>query len=121
MTKFICPLLVLSMKKSNIFVYIELSKFAENLTTNMLLCKQHLKAQASYFMLIPSKYFSVDLNSEWESICKVVGIKGPGLNEGGKVTVNAVINTIDQMSSQECLAVANRIFLLFEKVKLEFA
>ncbi|WP_221391312.1 hypothetical protein [Dyadobacter sp. NIV53] len=109
------------MKKSNIFVYIELSKFVESLTTNMLLCKQHLKSQASYFLLIPSKYFSVNLNTEWESICHVVTKNGPGLNENGKVICNAVINTIDQMSAQECLAVANRIFLLHEQVKKEFA
>ena len=109
------------MKKSNIFVYIELSKFAENLTTNMLACKQHLKSQSSYFTLIPSKYFSVNLNSEWESICNAVSKSGPVLNEEGRIVSSAVINTIDQMSSQECLALSNRIFMLHEKVKKEFA
>ena len=108
------------MKKSNIFVYIELSKFAASLSTNMLLCKQHLQSQASYFQLIPSRYFSVDLNAEWESICSAVSKNVPGLNEDGKIVRNAIMNTIDQMSALECLAVANRIFMLHEKVKKEF-
>ena len=108
------------MRKSNIFVYIELSKFTESLSTNLTLCKQNLKAQASYFQVIPSKYFSVGLNSEWESICQAVKEKGPRLNEKGQIIRNAAVNTIDQMSSQECLAVANRIFRLHEKVKEEF-
>lgn len=109
------------MKKSNIFVYIELAKFTQNLTTNVSLCKEHLKAQASYFQVIPSRYFSAHLNSEWESICEAVSRKGPSLNEKGQIIRNAAMNTIDQMSSMECLAVANRVFMLHEKVKKEFA
>jgi len=107
------------MKKSNIFVYIELSKLVESLTTNVLLSKQHLKAQAGYFQLIPSRYFSDNLYPEWESICNIVKHKGPKKDESGRIIQNAVANTIDQMSPQECVAVANRILLLFEKVKAE--
>jgi hypothetical protein len=109
------------MKKSNIFVYIELSKFTQNLTTNLSFCKEHLKAQASYFQVIPSRYFSAQLNSEWESICQSVSRKGPRFDEKGQIVGNAAVNTIDQMSSMECLAVANRIFMLHDKVKKEFA
>ncbi|QRR00551.1 hypothetical protein [Dyadobacter sandarakinus] len=109
------------MRKSNIFVLIELSKLTESLTTNLLQCKENLKAQASYFQLIPSKYFSGELNREWESIYSIVSHKGPRFNERGQIIRNAIANTIDQMSSQECLMVSNRIFSLYEKVKKEFS
>ena len=109
------------MKKSNIFVYIELSKFTNSLTTNLALCKQYLKSQASYFQVIPSKYFSIDLSEEWESICELVIRKGPRFDEDGQIIRSAAVNTIDQMSEQECLAVSHRIFKLHEKVKQEFS
>ncbi|QRQ99448.1 hypothetical protein [Dyadobacter sandarakinus] len=107
------------MNKSNIFVYAELSKFVESLTSDMQLCKKHLRDQSSYFSVIPSKYFSQELNPEWESICKLVSQKGPGTNEDGKIVRNAIMNTIDQMSTQECLGVTRRILLLHEKVRNE--
>ena len=107
------------MKKSNIFVYVELSKLIDNLTANEYLSKQNLRSQASYFQLIPSKYFSDDLFGEWESICEVVKNKGPQYDENGKIITNAVINTIDQMSQQECAAISDRIISLYEKIKRE--
>lgn len=108
------------MDKSNIFVHIELSKFVAGLTANMPVSKQSLKSQAGYFNIIPPKYFSDGLSAEWEFITEEIKKKGPRFDENGRVVANAVTNTIDQMSAQECGAIATRIIKLNEKVKLEF-
>ncbi|MEO6686762.1 MAG: hypothetical protein ABIN24_12395 [Dyadobacter sp.] len=108
------------MNKSNIFVHIELSKLVAGLTTNASHLKQSLKSQAGYFNIIPQKYFSDALGPEWENITEQIKEKGPKFDQDGKVIVNAVTNTIDQMSPQECAALATRIVKLNEKVKLEF-
>ena len=108
------------MEKSNIFVRIELSKLVPGLSHDVALSKQHLISQAGYFNIIPPKYFSQALCPEWENIIRQVRKKGPKLDERGRVISNAVTNTIDQMSSQECTEIAWRITELYEKVKLEF-
>ena len=108
------------MKKSNIFVHIELSKFARELTAESSVLKDNLKAQAGYFNIITSKYFSDVLATEWEDITREVKSKGPKIDEQGRVVANAVINTIDQMSHQQCNWLVNRISTLQQKVKREF-
>ena len=108
------------MNKSNIFVHIELSKLVAGLRSETILLKQSLKSQAGYFNIIPLKYFSDVLCPEWENIIEEIKHKGPKLGFDGKILVNAVTNTIDQMSVQECAALALRIMNLNEKVKLEF-
>ncbi|WP_090338463.1 hypothetical protein [Dyadobacter koreensis] len=108
------------MNKSNIFVHIELSKLVANLTTNILLSKEYLKSQAGYFNIIPPKYFSDALSPEWQSIIEVIKHKGPKLDESGRIVSNAVLNTIEQMSSEECIALAMRIISLRDKVMQEF-
>lgn len=108
------------MNKSNIFVHIELSKLVAGLHIETFQLKQSLKSQAGYFNIIPPKYFSDALCPEWEKITEQIRHKGPKLGADGKVVVNAVTNTIDQMSHQECAALAAQIMNLNEKVKLEF-
>ena len=46
--------------------------------------------------------------------------QGPSLSNDGQVRANALVNTIDQMSAQECTDLINHIIALHEKVKLEF-
>jgi hypothetical protein len=108
------------MKKSNIFVHIELSKLVEKLSPNVSLAKENLRAQAGYFNIIPVKYFSDLLSEEWEQILKEVKRKGPRTDQNGRVLTNAVVNTIDQMSAQESIELVVRIMSLHEKVKAEF-
>lgn len=120
MTKQIQTLIILNVNKSNIFVHIELSKLVANLTTNVLLSKEYLKSQAGYFNIIPPKYFSDALSPEWQNIIDSIKHKGPKLDDDGRVVVNAVLNTIEQMSSEECIAIAMRIISLRDKVKMEF-
>ncbi|MBE9463759.1 hypothetical protein ACFP1I_08815 [Dyadobacter subterraneus] len=107
------------MNKSNIFVYIELSKLVANLTANVLLSKETLKAQAGYFNIINGKYFSDVLCPEWEQIASELKQKGPKKDQEGKIKNNAFVHTIDQMSQQECINMIFRITALYEKVKLE--
>ena len=108
------------MNQSNIFVYIELSKLAAGLTQSGNEAKRCLKAQAGYFNIIDPKYFSDNLADEWKNITMQIRKQGPSLSKDGQVRANALINTIDQMSSQECTALIHRIISLHEKVKLEF-
>ncbi|SEJ69148.1 hypothetical protein SAMN04487995_5956 [Dyadobacter koreensis] len=108
------------MKKSNIFVHIELSKFARELSADSSAMKDSLKAQAGYFNIITSKYFSDMLSTEWEDIAREVKIKGPKTDEQGRVIANAVIHTIDQMSQQQCRRLVERITSLQKKVQKEF-
>jgi hypothetical protein len=108
------------MEKSNIFVRIELSKFVGYLSKDVSLSKQQLKSQAGYFNIVLPKYFSDALSPEWENIISQVKDKGPKLDEAGRVVSHAIANTIDHMSTQECLEIVLRIMALYEKVKLEF-
>ena len=108
------------MNQSNIFVYIELSKLAAGLTQPGNEAKRCLKAQAGYFNIIDPKYFSDNLADEWKNITVQIRKQGPSLSKDGQVRANALINTIDQMSAQECTALIHRIISLNEKVKLEF-
>jgi hypothetical protein len=107
------------MDKSNIFVHVELSKLTKSLTS-IPLSKKHLKAQAGYFNIIPPKYFSDALGAEWQIIMEDIRQKGPKVDQDGKVIVSAVINTIDQMSDQECSNLVARVVHLYEKVSKEF-
>jgi len=101
-------------------VHIELSKLVASLTTNILLSKEFLKSQAGYFNIIPPKYFSDALSPEWQNITDAIKQKGPKVDADGRIVVNAVLNTIEQMSSEECIEIAMRIIDLRDKVKLEF-
>ncbi len=109
-----------TMKKSNIFVYTELSKLANGLSTDAAMAKQRLKSLAGYFNIITSKYFSEALIPEWEEIVLYVKQKGPGYDFEGKILCNAVHNTLDQMPEQQCVSIAERIITLHQKVKSEF-
>jgi hypothetical protein len=111
---------LLPMNQSNIFVYIELSKLAAGLTQPDKEAKRCLKAQAGYFNIIDPKYFSDSLADEWKNITMQIRKQGPSLSNDGQVRANALVNTIDQMSAQECTDLINRIIALHEKVKLEF-
>jgi hypothetical protein len=107
------------MNKTNIFVYIELSKLVSNLTINVLLSKELLKQQAACFNIIAGHFFSDDLNPEWENIVSELKQKGPAFDENGNIKANAFANTIDQMSHQNCIDMISRISCLYEMVKLE--
>lgn len=106
--------------KSNIFVYTELSKLVGSLNSNILLSKQYLRSQAAYFNIIVPKYFSDSLSPEWESITIQIKKMGPKFDKDGKLTANAIINTIDQMTSEECISLAMRVISLYDKVRIEF-
>ena len=108
------------MNKSNVFVYIELPKLVAKLSTNIHLVKDALKAQASYFSIISPKYFSDALSLEWKNILLQIKQSGPLLDEDGNVIVNAITNSINQMSDLECIAITMNIISLHEKVKLEW-
>ncbi len=45
---------------------------------------------------------------------------GPKFDKDGKLTANAIINTIDQMTSEECISLAMRVISLYDKVRIEF-
>ena len=109
------------MNKTNIFVYIELSKLIANLSCNEQLIQKALKQQAAYFNLIGSEFFSDTLKPEWELIVSEMKQKGPAVNEARQIQANAFSNTIDQMSAQDCLGLFFRLTYLFEKVKSELA
>jgi len=109
------------MKKSNIFAYIELTKLVEELRTSASeKLKQKLKSQSAYFNIIEPRYFSEDLINEWENILSVLKQKGAKVNEDGKVISNAISNTIDNLTDKECQSVVERVYTLYDKVKVEF-
>jgi hypothetical protein len=109
------------MKKSNIFAYIELTKLVEELRTSASeKLKQKLKSQSAYFNIIEPRYFSEDLINEWENILSVLKQKGAKVNEDGKVVSNAISNTIDNLTDKECQSVVERVYTLYDKVKVEF-
>ncbi|MHA4741327.1 hypothetical protein [Dyadobacter sp. MSC1_007] len=107
------------MNKSNIFVYIELSKFFSNLSTDVLVAKQCLKSQAGYFSIITGKYFSDTLRPEWEVLVLEMTRMGPQRDESRRVTGNAVVKTLETMTPQQCAEIVLKIVTLFTKVKLE--
>jgi len=108
------------MNKSNIFVYIELSKLVSGLTTNVLLAKNSLRIQSSYFSIIPTKYFSDDLSPEWENILRKIKFHGPLKDEDGTILMNDIVHSIDRLSQLDCVALAMSIINLHQKVMMEF-
>ena len=110
------------MKKSNIFAYIELSKFVEELKPALASekLKEQLRAQSAYFNIIEPRYFSEALISDWEGILNVIKQKGAKVNEEGKVVSNAVSNTIDHLSDRECEVLVHQVYSLYDQVKREF-
>ncbi len=109
------------MSKTNIFVYVELSKLVSNLNSNRTVSKEILKQQAGYFNVIGGNYFSETLNPEWENIVSELKQEGPAFDDNRQIKANAFINTIDRMSQQDCLNMVYRITSLYEKVKSELA
>jgi hypothetical protein len=108
------------MKKSNIFAYVEVSKLAEMLQSSSASAKEALKSQAAYFNIIDPKYFSDRLADDWLSILTTVKQYGPVLDEEGKVVQNAISNTIEKMSENECERLKSEVFSLHEKLKKEY-
>lgn len=111
------------MKQSNIFTYVELSKMIESLSISgtSVKLKERLKAQAAYFNILDPKYFSEQLSQEWEEIVAFIKKRGSQLNEEGRVVVNAVANTIDYLTEDECNDFVGRLYILHDKLKSEFA
>ena len=107
------------MDKSNIFVYIELSKLVANLTADIGLSKQQLKSQAGYFNIIPGKYFSDTLRPEWENIVLELHQNGPAQNKSGRGKTNALVNTIGRMTPEQCVDMSLRILSLYKKIQQE--
>lgn len=112
-----CTLLL--MDKSNIFVYIELSKLAANLTADIELSKQRLKSQVGYFKIIPGKYFSDTLRPEWDSIVSQIHQKDPAQSDSGRGKAHALVNTIDRMTPEQCVDMSLRVLSLYRKIQQE--
>lgn len=69
-------------KSSNIFVYLELTKFTHNLSLEVSSIKSELIAQHAYFKITPSNLFSDYLSADRNSICKKSPDSGPWLIRG---------------------------------------
>lgn len=110
------------MKKSNIFAYIELSKFVQELKscTSSPELKDKLKSQASYFKIIESRYFSDPLVADWESILAMTNRKLASVDESGLVIASSIANSINGLTIPESELLAGRLYELFEKVEREF-
>ena len=111
------------MKQSNIFTYVELSKMIASLThlSNSLKIKEQLKAQGAYFNIIQPKLFSAQLSQEWEEMVGLIKKRGSQINDEGQVVLNAVNNTINNMTEEECTKFVGRLYELHSKVEREFA
>lgn len=110
----------LIMQRSNIFAYIELSNFVDELAVDPNERPSSLLALHAYFNLIPSNMLSEELASEWDDICRIVSRSGPSLDANGRVIANAVKNTIKQMTRDECLAIVERVIELRQRVAVDF-
>lgn len=108
------------MKKSNIFAFIELTKLVNELKGDQSKLRQKLKSQSAYFNIIEPRYFSDGLVGEWESILSMIRQKGARVNEEGRVVSNAVSNTIDHLTDNECLSLVERVHSIYDSVRKEF-
>jgi hypothetical protein len=108
------------MKKSNIFAFIELTKLVGELKVDQSKLRQKLKSQSAYFNIIEPRYFSEGLIGEWESILTVIKQKGAKVNEEGRIVSNAVSNTIDHLTDNECVSLVERVHLVYDSVRKEF-
>jgi len=111
------------MNKSNIFVYIELSKMLNELNTanseSEQGCKKKLIQQSSYFKIIDRRFFSTNLEQDWERILNLVSFKGGKLNERGKQISSPYTHTIESLTEEQCQQVIGMIADLHERVKSE--
>ena len=108
------------MQRSNIFAYIELSNFVDEIAVDPAERPSSLLALHAYFNIIPSNMLSEELASEWDDICRIVSRSGPSLDASGRVIANAVKNTIKQMTRDECLAIVERVIALRQRVAVDF-
>jgi hypothetical protein len=111
------------MNQSNIFTYVELSKMVASLTqlSTSSKVKEQLKAQGAYFNIIDPKLFSAQLAHEWEEMVAAIKVRGSKINEEGQVVANAVNNTINYMTEDECKKFVGRLYDLHSRVAREFA
>ena len=108
------------MKSSNIFVYLELTKFTQNSSLEVSSIKSELIAQHAYFKIIPSNLFSDYLSADWNSLCEKVNRLGHVVDSGGRVVVNNIKHTIQNMTDTECFEIALSLQALQQKVADEF-
>ena len=114
-------LLTYTMKKSNIFAYIELNKLVEELTSIIPDApKTKLKAQSAYFSIIEPKYFSNKLVNEWNEILGILKYNGPTLSRNGMVIYNEIGAMIDTLTDAQCEEIADRVLVLHSKLMQEF-
>jgi hypothetical protein len=116
------PSTLVQMKKSNVFALIELSKLVDALKkdSGKETLKDKLKSQSSYFNIIEPKYFSENLASDWTDLQKMANQKGVKRDEDGFMVMNAVRNTVESMTEEECQNFVGKVEKLAEKVKKEF-
>ena len=109
------------MKTSNIFAYIELSKLVDQISpcSDGSQLKETLKTQAAYFNIIENRYFSETLEADWESIQTLVGVRKEKVKAQDKVVVKASKSTIDDLSTDQCIYIADRIHSIFNRVSQE--
>ena len=109
------------MKTSNIFAYIELSKLVDEISpcSDGAQLKETLKTQVAYFNIIENRYFSDTLIAEWESIQTLAGIRKEKVKAQDKIIVKASKSTIDNLSTDQCLYIADRIHSIFDRVNQE--
>ncbi|SEJ83601.1 hypothetical protein SAMN05216327_12313 [Dyadobacter sp. SG02] len=108
------------MKSSNIFVYLELTKFTQNLSLEISSIKSELIAQHAYFRIIPANLFSEYLSADWNSLCENVNKLGPVVDSGGRVVTNNIKHTIQNMTDTECFEIAQSLQALQQNVADEF-
>ncbi|MPR34700.1 hypothetical protein [Salmonirosea aquatica] len=108
------------MKKSNIFAYAELEKLVGNLLHAKSNLKEHIVAQAAYFHIIDSRYFSDELAPIWDEIRTKLGYSSTQALKGQQFLKNNMLEAMKKVSEEECREIIKQINQVFEGVKNEF-
>ncbi|WP_247233287.1 hypothetical protein [Telluribacter sp. SYSU D00476] len=107
------------MRKSNIYLLVELEKFLKALASHHHDLQKAFLVNAAYFQILEPDYFSDNLLITWKDIVRQAsGLKDPFAVSAG-VLKNQIMCNISQMSEQECYELAMKINNLSVAVNAE--
>lgn len=88
-------------KKSNIYVYVELSRLIRKLETEKQDIRDTLVNQAAYFHLINPKDLSIAIASDWLSILNFIGFDGSVGISDAKMTKAPIREKVSQFTQSD--------------------
>lgn len=109
-----------SMKKSNIFAYVELKKLVESLNQPERPLKEMILTQVAYFHILDPMYFSDELAPEWVGIRDRLGYSSDNAKKGQQFLKNTMLDSLSDLTESDFQEIATRLKGIFKRLSIEF-